>query len=647
MSGDPAGQAPPNPPVRAVGAGASGPAGQTGQTGRSRSSVVVRPPASSEIAIVRPITRPTSVVGGPAGERAAAAAYLRRTLTWNVILRVVFIVLLVAATILYQRANPSWLSSPSVRALALASAALYVTGLVFAAIVRGERWLMPTAYVLILSEVMAATGLTLVTGAEGSIFQFLFVVATINGAVTLFQPGAFTAAAASTLGYWASLVLETQGGLFGLSRIDLVGGNQPLLPLSEALFLGGVNMAAFMFVAVLASYLTERARRTDAQLTRTESQFANLATLHESILQAIPSGVLTMNGAGRVVFANEAVAQMLGRPSIRLLGNPLSKVLPGLNLDEARGEGCEFVYLPDASVASRPRRIQARVMPLSVGGSASTTGEAGAADQPGDTLLVLNDLTELREMTDRVARAEKMAALGKLSAGLAHEVRNPLASVYSAIELLARRVSDAQAQRLMNIVLRETERVNDLIGDFLTFARPATPESRDFDLSQLMSDTADLLAGDSRFAGRNFVIEIAPHVAMRGDPKLVKQVVWNLLINAMQATPDGARVGLTVAPGSPEGPEGFVAITVWDEGPGMRPDVAARAFDPFFTTKPNGTGLGLAIVFRLVEGMGGSVDLDTAPGQGARFDLRLPVVIAPNLSQTGEGDVDAGPGTPQ
>jgi two-component system sensor histidine kinase PilS (NtrC family) len=247
----------------------------------------------------------------------------------------------------------------------------------------------------------------------------------------------------------------------------------------------------------------------------------------------------------------------------------------------------------------------------------------GRAGEAIGAAVIFQDLTELRAMEEKVARSERLADLGGVASGLAHELRNPLASMMGALSLLEENPEmPAEDRRLMEIALREAGRLESLVTHFLDFARPAPPRPVACDLAPLLAETLDVFAHDP---GAHVETEraLAPAPGWC-DPGQMKQVVWNLLRNAAEAA--GER-----SPGSPGHvraacgvDDGMAWLAVEDDGPGIPPDDRTRVFLPFFTTKRAGTGLGLATVHRIVDQHGGSIAVEPAAMGGARFVVRLP-----------------------
>ena len=230
-------------------------------------------------------------------------------------------------------------------------------------------------------------------------------------------------------------------------------------------------------------------------------------------------------------------------------------------------------------------------------------------------------------MQERVKKSEQFASLGRVAAAIAHEIRNPLASLSGSIQLLGSTLELSEDdKRLMEIVGRETESLNQWITDFLTYARPRIGEFVHLDLARLVSDGLLILKGDEKSATIETICEAPEACFVNADPTYLKQVVWNILNNAVQAMPDGGT--LTVSVASIEDHRGrFHRASFQDTGEGIPDHVKERLFEPFYTTKQEGTGLGLATAFRIANELGGSITVDSEVGVGSTFVLELPAAL--------------------
>jgi len=264
----------------------------------------------------------------------------------------------------------------------------------------------------------------------------------------------------------------------------------------------------------------------------------------------------------------------------------------------------------------------------------------GQRGRPLGTAVIFQDLTRLRAMEETLARSARLADLGGVAAGLAHELRNPLASISGCVELLRAQVApDGEGRRLMDIVLRETARLDRLVAEFLQFSRPAPLKREPVDLATLLSETLDAFAHDPVAEGLHLVRELRPAPA-ECDAYQVRQVAWNLLLNAAQALKERGQGRIVVRAGT--APHGLVTFSVEDDGPGIGAAELERIFLPFFTTKERGSGLGLANVHRIVDAHGGRIIVDSAPGQGASFRVFLPARREGVLAEQGPGLEAAG-----
>jgi two-component system sensor histidine kinase PilS (NtrC family) len=251
--------------------------------------------------------------------------------------------------------------------------------------------------------------------------------------------------------------------------------------------------------------------------------------------------------------------------------------------------------------------------------------------------VIFQDVSEVVEMERELRRSERLAAVGQLSASMAHEIRNPLAAISGSIQMLRRGGGGGGAEasrRLMDIVLRETDRLNRLLTEFLEYARPGPLRLESLPLQEAVAEVLAVFDA-SRPPGVEVAVEVEAGLRLRADPGQLRQLLWNLLLNAAQAMPEGGVISLGAQPSEPpqdrprgrrndREEEGWVEIGVRDAGCGIPAEALDHIFDPFFTTKPGGTGLGLATVHRIVEEHGGSIRVQSAEGKGTSFHVRLP-----------------------
>jgi two-component system sensor histidine kinase PilS (NtrC family) len=512
---------------------------------------------------------------------------LHRKLVWLTLFRMAMVTVLLGGTALV-----GWNAAEAVLAtqpLYAVIAATYVASAAIGFALRGRRALVPIAYAQMILDAALAGVVVALTGGAESIFVFLFALAIVNGGILLFRRGAYTAAViVAAVDAWTIL------------------GWTPGAPRTVTVF---VHVGALVAIATLMAYVSEQLRTTDERLAASELELEAVTQLHEAIIQSVSSGLLTLDDAGRITFINRAGEQILGRTA-----------------REVRGESAErwFGARPTAIARAETTLTNARGEALRVGYSAFALRGRG---RRSGTAVIFQDLTELRAMEEAVARSERLADLGGVAAGLAHELRNPLAAMAGAVELLAgeRDLGDEQ-RRLLRIVLRESSRLERLVSEFLTFARPRPVERRTIDLAAVCGEALDVFAHDP--AATSLRLERALRsTVVACDPEQVRQVLWNLLVNAAQAIAEqeqGAEGRGAIEVSCGPAPDGGGWLSVGDDGPGISDADATRIFLPFFTTRREGTGLGLSTVHRIVDAHGGRIDVEPRRPRGTRFTVHLP-----------------------
>ncbi|NTU59793.1 MAG: PAS domain-containing sensor histidine kinase, partial [Deltaproteobacteria bacterium] len=418
-------------------------------------------------------------------------------------------------------------------------------------------------------DVAYASVLVFLTGGTVSPLASLYSLAIIGGAILLFRRGALVTATASSLAFGVLANLEFYGLVTPLNPYPIRFAEAESIAL-QLVF----NLVAFYSIALLSGYLAEELRKTGERLEQAEAEVLDLEHLKESILESLGSGVVALDPSGREVFHNRAAEELLGRAHARL------------------GHGTDVGKLFDLSPQ---RRSEAAFDQGRVALGYTVSPLVNRSGTPRGSILIFQDLSEVKRLEEDLRRADRLAAVGRLAAGLAHEVRNPLASLSGSVEMLRANLSPGPDDgQLFAIVLRETERLNRLVTNFLHYARPETSGYGDVDLSALVDDTVFFfLQGEGR-EGFSLENRVPPNTIVRGDRGQLEQLLLNLLRNSREAAPEGVHVTVDAA-AEADG----VRFTVCDDGPGVPPEVAERVFEPFFSGREGGTGLGLATVHRI------------------------------------------------
>ncbi|RLB40913.1 MAG: histidine kinase [Deltaproteobacteria bacterium] len=362
------------------------------------------------------------------------------------------------------------------------------------------------------------------------------------------------------------------------------------------------------FAGIFSLFVAHAYRSARSSLSRARA-------FSDKLVEHMPVGLLALDPEGRVSLANRAAEEILGRKATDLMGKGLHETLPqpcpGVLDRLDRGEAVVEEEMDCSLGGDRPARLEVVATRLR-----DEDGRALA------TLLMVRDLTQIQRLKEEVARSQRLAAIGSLAAGVAHEIRNPLSSIKGFATYFRDRHHDVPEERNMaEIMIQEVERLNRVIGQLLEFARPIRLERRPTDITALVRHTLKLMAPDARKKGVRIVEDPGPtsgRVAV--DPDRLQQVLLNLYLNAIEAMEKG---GVLTVSWTTRG-EDEVEIVVSDTGSGIPRENLSRIFDPYFTSKAAGTGLGLAIVQKVVESHGGRIEVQSRPGEGTRITLLLP-----------------------
>ncbi|MEZ4600207.1 MAG: ATP-binding protein [Syntrophotaleaceae bacterium] len=531
-----------------------------------------------------------------------SASPTRRFLNWYLAVRIFVITLFLGGTFVSQLrgAGPdnehlSWLY--------LLVAAAYGQSLVFLLLFVRQRGWRILFQAQIGWDLLFASCLIYLTGGLVSQFSFLYILIIFSASFFLSSRKVFVIASAAAFLYGSLINLQFYGIL------PVLPGHPALMENAgrEALVTVFVNITGFMLVAFLSSQLVENLRLSEEARHKKQIDYEELEILNRTILSNIPSGLAIINPSGRIRLINAGSTQITGYLLEEIYDREVAALFPEL---EVFAEG-QFITIQRGETVLKDKAGNLRP----VGFTSSLVRDAGESIL--GLLITFQDLSRLKEMEEQLKRADRLAAVGQLAAGMAHEIRNPLASISGSVQLLMEGAEIREEdRRLMGIVVREAHRLNQLLTDFLLFARPPAPKCTVVDISELLDELSEMLQTDGRFANIELRKDYRWGFELWCDRAQIRQALWNLLVNGAEAMPQGGVLRLGVD-------RMQSIIYVEDSGRGIPEEIRNQIFDPFFTTKDHGTGLGLPNVYAIVEAHGGKLEVGNAEGGGARFAVRF------------------------
>lgn len=500
----------------------------------------------------------------------------------------------------------------------LLAGATYGASVIYALLLR----LLPNhpaaqAYLQFAGDLVLVSSLVYSFGGAASPFSIFYLIVVIVASILLSRRGALTIATLS-----ASLFTAVALGLFYGWLPSPRFGSGEVITGARLLYSLASHIFGSYAVALMTGRLAQSVTRAERELSEKQEILAELQVAYRDVIESIPSGLLTTDAEGRVTSVNPAGQEILGRTAAEVLGHPVSTV--GLfdasqwpSLEEAAGGG--------PSSARHELTLRDADGTRTIGYSLSVLNRADGT--LGGRIVIFQDLSQWKKLQEELATRDRMAAVGKLAAGLAHEIGNPLAAISGSVQMLSNNLSELPKEsKLLDILLKESQRLDRTIKRFLKFARPAEGSKVRFDIGALLEEHVELLRNSAEVSPQHSVVTDleAGSQTIVADPDQVSQVFWNLARNSVRAMPDG---GTLTIRGRVE--ESVYRIEVSDTGRGMTEKERANLFHPFQSFFDGGSGIGMAIVYQIVEEHGGRLSVASEPGAGTSITVDLPLTPVP------------------
>jgi two-component system sensor histidine kinase PilS (NtrC family) len=540
---------------------------------------------------------------------------IKYQLQWYLFLRVLILTILLGISVILQTKSHD-LSIPPINYTAYFIAGLYFFTIVSALILKVIGNYKQFALFQTVIDALLVGVIVYVTGCSQSIFTILYFLPILTGSFLLLRLGGLLIAAVSTISYGYILMVELL-----YDPIPLIKTKIGLDDVIVAMHYFAIHGLIFFMLGVLSFIIFERMRRTELALSRTTMNYDRLEILYRRIFEDITTGIITVDDAGQITSFNQAAALISGYHDFEVYGKVFNDLFPGFgDADHQRFRQTAELKKKDGSI-------------IPIGFSWAKLNMPG---EYGDCrAYTIQDLSKIKDMEKQIKQAEKMATIGGMAAGIAHEFRNPLAAISGAAQLLQSEQSENSANsRLIDIVARESDRLDHTVGEFLQFSKPAEPIKEWFSLKSAVDETIQMLeqAGRLNQKTRRASNRINQDMQIWADSKQLETIIQNLINNSCQAFGEGEGVIVIEAAEQTDEASGkkVAVIRIADNGPGIDDQVLPNIFEPFYTTRESGTGLGLAIVNQLIESHGGRITVATKKGEKTEFTIILPIPSKPS-----------------
>ena len=542
---------------------------------------------------------------------------LRRRLAVHIAVRLLVATVLLGAAVIVQLRTPG---GQPIDPFYFLVGLTYAVSLGFIAslqLVERLPWLTDVHFAI---DAVVVSAAVFVTGGVESLFVILYMLPIVAASTVQFRRGGLQLAGLSTILFFGVVVAQylNANGYLDLPFSELVVADLP--PVNVAQYTVALNAFGFFAVALLSGSLAERARRGEAQLEQATEEIADLQAFNQYVFDNLVSGLATADAENKLLTFNRSAMLITGREGALPIGEPAQEVLQlppafastlSQDLVRVRSKRTDYMFnLPAGKIIELGLSVAALPLP----------------DGSRGYLYTFQDVTDIKRFEQNARLQQRLAAVGEMAAGIAHEIRNPLASMSGSMQMLKQELPlSADQAQLMDIVLKESERLNQTIKSFLAYARPQRFSVTKLDLRAIVQETAMLLRNSTEVDEQHDIEVKKPDepFMVDADESQIRQIIWNLATNGLRAMPNGGTLCLSAV--HQDTPQGRVPVLlVEDEGVGIAPEDVDSIFQPFRGSFGKGSGLGLAIVHRIVTDYGGHIEVRPRESRGTVFRVTFP-----------------------
>jgi len=542
-------------------------------------------------------------------------------LRWLMLSRVAIVTFLLIVTTFIKFQKTEIFPEKALISLYALCAITYFLSLAYLLLLKFVKKNRLNIYIQALTDVALITFLVYITGGISSIYSVFYPLVIIYSVLFLEKRGGLIIASASGILYGLLLDLEYYGIIHPINAIAV---HEYALGAGYVFSRIFIHLLSFYIIGLLASFVVEQERRVRTLLAEKETAFDQLDLLHRSIIESVETGIMTINLQGRIKSFNRAAEEITGFTFADMENRNIVEVFPGFAQVQEKVKGNDDKYSSKDRYNIEFARDNNNKLILSC---LVSTLKGSTGKRIGD-IVIFQDITSLIEMEEALEKSKRLAIIGEMAAGLAHEMRNPLASLSGSIQILKRDLQlNAVDEKLMHIILRGKDQLDHVIKDFLLLARPAPGYRETVFIKDIIEGVIESIQylpdwnNDIRVR-----LELSDNLSIYANRTEIREVVWNLVINAVQSMPEGGELSVETRK-IYDGANGeSLEMQVSDTGYGVDEKCLDRIFEPFFTTKERGTGLGLAIVNRIIEGYTGKILIRRGIEKGTICTVSLPLI---------------------